>query len=116
MKEGAGYLIGKRDFSSFRASGCSSKHPVRDIHELQIQRLDAVDFMGFHFNVPLINVSIKANAFLRHMVRNIVGTLVEVGMGKITPAKMKEILEANDRRLAGKTAPARGLFLEKISY
>jgi tRNA pseudouridine38-40 synthase len=116
MKEGAGYLIGKRDFSSFRASGCSSKHPVRDIHELQIQRLDAVDFMGFHFNVPLINISIKANAFLRHMVRNIVGTLVEVGMGKITPAKMKEILEANDRRLAGKTAPARGLFLEKISY
>lgn len=116
MKEGAGYLIGKHDFSSFRASGCSSKHPVRDINELQIRKLDSVDFMGFSFNVPVMKISITANAFLRHMARNIVGTLVEVGRGKITPEKMKEVLEANDRRLAGKTAPACGLFLEKICY
>lgn len=116
MKESAAHLIGRHDFSSFRASGCSSKHPVRDINELQIRRLDPVDFMGFTFNVPVIKISITANAFLRHMARNIVGTLVDVGRGKITPAKMKEILEANDRRVAGKTAPSCGLFLEKIFY
>jgi len=116
MKEGAGYLIGKHDFSSFRGSGCSSKHPVRNISELQIRKLDTVGFMGFHFNVPLIKISITANAFLRHMARNIVGTLVDIGRGKIAPQGMKEILEARDRRVAGKTAPACGLFLEKILY
>jgi len=116
MKEGAGYLFGEHDFSSFRASGCSSKHPVRTIIDLQILKLDSVDFMGFRFNVPLIKISITANAFLRHMARNIVGTLVEIGRGKIPPDHMKTILEAKDRRVAGKTAPARGLFLEKIVY
>ena len=116
MKEAGGYLIGKHDFSSFRASGCSSKHPVRDISELRVRKLDSVDFMGFRFNVPVVKITITANAFLRHMARNIIGTLVEVGKGKIVPAKMKEILEAKDRKIAGKTAPARGLFLEKITY
>jgi len=116
MKEGAGYLMGEHDFSSFRASGCSSKHPVRKIIELNIEKLDSVDFMGFRFNVPLVKISMTANAFLRHMVRNIVGTLVEIGRGKIPPEQMKTILEARDRRAAGKTAPACGLFLERICY
>ena len=116
MEEAAGYLMGEQDFSSFRASGCSSKHPVRKIIDLQIMKLDSVDFMGFCFNVPLVKISITANAFLRHMVRNIVGTLVEISRKKIPPEQMKTILEAKDRRVAGKTAPACGLFLEKISY
>jgi tRNA pseudouridine38-40 synthase len=116
MKQGAEYLTGKHDFSSFRASGCSSKHPVRDIIDLHIRKLDAVDFMGFRFNMQLIKISITANAFLRHMARNVVGTLVEIGRGKIPPEQMKTILEAKDRRVAGKTAPACGLFLERIEY
>lgn len=116
MEQGAECLTGKHDFSSFRASGCSSKHPVRDIIDLHIQKLDSVDFMGFRFNVPLMKISITANAFLRHMARNIVGTLVEIGRGRIPPEQMKTILEAHDRRTAGKTAPACGLFLERIEY
>ena len=72
--------------------------------------------MGFTFDVPVIKVSIQADAFLRHMARNIAGALVEVGKGKIPPLKIKEILESKDRRLSGPTAPAQGLFLEKIVY
>ena len=72
--------------------------------------------MGFNLDAPLIKISIKANAFLRHMARNIVGTLVEVGKGKLQPDDIGEILKLKDRDKAGPTAPACGLFLEKISY
>ncbi len=116
MKEAANYLSGRHDFSSFRASGCSSKNPVREIIAIDISETDSIEFISFRFDAPVIKISIKANAFLRHMARNIVGTLVEVGRGKMWPGRMKEILEAKDRRRAGKTAPAHGLFLEKISY
>jgi tRNA pseudouridine38-40 synthase len=116
MQEAAGYLIGEHDFSCFRASGCSSKHQVRTIHSIEITELPSIEFIGFQFSVPIIRISITANAFLRHMVRNIAGTLVDFGREKLTPSKMKEILKSKDRRLAGKTAPARGLFLEKIRY
>jgi tRNA pseudouridine38-40 synthase len=110
------YLIGKHDFSSFRASGCSSKNPVRKIISIKVQQMNYIDFMSFRFEVPIIKISIQANAFLRHMARNIVGTLFEIGRGKIQPEKIKDIIEAKDRRKAGKTAPACGLFLEKIEY
>jgi len=114
MNSSAGYLIGKHDFSSFRASGCGSKIPVRKIISIKVQQMNYIDFMSFRFDVPIIKISIQANAFLRHMARNIVGTLVEIGREKIPPENMKAILEARDRRMAGKTAPACGLFLEKI--
>jgi tRNA pseudouridine38-40 synthase len=116
MREAAGYLIGEHDFSCFRASGCNSKNPVREIKEIKIYEFDTFDFMTFTFNVPIIKISVEANAFLRHMVRIIVGTLADIGRGKISPEKMKEILESKDRRVAGRTAPACGLFLEKIIY
>jgi tRNA pseudouridine38-40 synthase len=116
MREAAFYLKGEHDFSCFRASGCSSKHPVRTMHSIEIAELPSVEFIGFHFNVPVIKISITANAFLRHMARNIVGTLVETGRGKYPPSRMKEILQSRDRKLAGRTAPARGLFLERIRY
>lgn len=116
MHVAARYLIGEHDFSSFRASGCSSKHPVREVNDLQIRKLDSVAFLGFHFHVPVIQISITANAFLRHMARNIVGTFFEIGRGKIPAEEMKAILRAKDRKAAGKTAPACGLFLEKIEY
>ncbi len=116
MRKAAGYLIGKQDFSSFRASGCSSKHPVREIMDISISETDSIEFISLRFNAPVIKISIQANAFLRHMVRNITGTLVEIGRGKFPPEKIKGILEAKDRRTAGITAPACGLFLEKIDY
>ncbi|MEN8262958.1 MAG: tRNA pseudouridine(38-40) synthase TruA [Nitrospirota bacterium] len=116
MRTATGYLIGKQDFSSFRASGCSSKHPVREIMDISISETASIEFIALKFNAPVIKISIQANAFLRHMVRNIAGTLVEIGRGNLPPEKMEEILEAKDRRTAGKTAPACGLFLEKIEY
>lgn len=116
MKEAAGFLLGTHDYSSFRASGCSSKNPVRSIESIDITVLSSVDFISFHFDGPAIKISIRARSFLRHMVRNIIGTLVETGRGKISPLKIKEILTSKDRCLAGQTAPACGLFLEKIDY
>ncbi len=116
MMEAAGHLTGEHDFSSFRASGCSSKNPVREIMKIDISGADAVDFMTFRLDIPVIKISIQANAFLRHMVRNIVGTLVEAGQEKFQPDEIKAILKARDRTAAGITAPACGLFLEKIMY
>ena len=116
MREAVEYLIGKHDFSCFRASGCSSKNPVRIIFKIEIVEDSFVDFMNFKFNVPLIKISIQADAFLRHMVRNIVGTLVEIGRGKQPVSYAKEVLGLKDRRFSGPTAPAQGLFLEEIIY
>lgn len=116
MKEAAHFLIGKHDFSCFRASGCGSTNPVRTVSNIKISEISKIGFMGFTFDVPVIKLSIQADAFLRHMARNIVGALVEVGKRKTPPLKIKEILESKDRRLSGRTAPAQGLFLEKIEY
>lgn len=116
MSQAAHSLAGKQDFSSFRASGCSSKHPLREITDITISRLDSIDFMTFQFKAPLIRIRITADAFLRHMVRNIAGTLVDVGREKMPPEQMQNILDAKDRKAAGQTAPACGLFLEKIRY
>ncbi|MDO8281240.1 MAG: tRNA pseudouridine(38-40) synthase TruA [Thermodesulfovibrionia bacterium] len=116
MKEASKVLIGEHDFSSFRASGCGSKHPVRNVMSIEISEMPSIDFMTFKLNIPVIKVSIEANAFLRHMVRNIVGTLVDVGKGRTSPAQMEEILNAKDRSAAGKTAPSCGLFLENVRY
>jgi tRNA pseudouridine38-40 synthase len=99
-------LIGSHDFSSFRASGDESRHSIREVFRLDIERRKD--------NVMI--VAIEANAFLREMVRNIVGTLVDVGKGKTSLEKFKEIFEAKDRRQAGMTAPAQGLFLVEVKY
>ena len=116
MKKAAKHLTGKHDFSSFQAAGCSARHPEREIIHIEIDELTSMGFMGFTLDAPLIKISIKANAFLRHMARNLVGTLVEVGKGKLPPDDIAEILELKDRNKAGPTAPACGLFLEKINY
>ncbi len=116
MKEASKFLMGEHDFSSFRASGCASKHPVRNISNIEITEMPSIDFMTFKLDVPVIKIRIEANAFLRHMVRNIVGTLVEVGRGKILPSSLEEMLRLRDRCSSGPTAPACGLFLEKIVY
>lgn len=105
MREATTCLLGEHDFSSFRASGCDAVNPVRKVYR------SSLDPRG-----ELLVYTIEATAFLRHMVRNIVGTLVEVGRGCRMPQAFRELLETRDRTQAGSTAPANGLFLVKVKY
>lgn len=116
MKTAADYICGSHDFSSFKGSGCGAKNPVRNVYSLEVEGFNEMKFLFASFSGNYIKLSMEADGFLRHMVRNIVGTLVGVGKSKIKPEKMNEILKAKDRRLAGPTAPAKGLFLEKVIY
>jgi len=114
--EASRVFIGRHDFSSFMGTGSDIKDTVREVNSLNIERLEKIDFMTAGLSGNFIKISIEAEGFLRHMVRNIVGTLVETGRGRIPPDSMKEILESRDRRKAGQTAPPQGLFLERIDY
>lgn len=105
MAEAAGALIGVHDFSSFRGVGCQSKSPVRDVRRLQVRRQG-----------DLIVIEIEANAFLQHMVRNIAGVLMSIGMGRHPVQWAGEVLEHRDRTMGGVTAPADGLYLVGVSY
>jgi tRNA pseudouridine38-40 synthase len=105
MREAIRCLEGEHDFSSFRAAGCDAPHPVRTVYRT------ALDQSG-----DLLVFTIEATAFLRHMVRNIVGTLVEVGRGLRTAESFTELLEARNRTKAGPTAPPHGLFLMEVKY
>ncbi|MGP7734104.1 tRNA pseudouridine(38-40) synthase TruA [Oceanimonas smirnovii] len=105
MHEAGQCLLGERDFSAFRAVQCQSKSPWRNIMHLNVQRFG-------HYIV----LDIKANAFLHHMVRNITGTLLKVGMGEADAAWVKQVLEGRDRNLAGVTAKAGGLYLVEVDY
>jgi tRNA pseudouridine38-40 synthase len=116
MEKAAGLFIGEHDFSAFRAAGCGAKTTVRTIHSISVSRYDHIDFMTTKIQGDFIKIRIEANAFLRHMVRNIVGTLVDVGKGKISPEEVLNIIKSCDRKMAGPTAPAKGLFLEKVFY
>jgi tRNA pseudouridine38-40 synthase len=116
MEAASASLVGTHDFTSFRGSGCGAKSPVRKILCLEVERLPYAVFLFMRFHGEFIRVSVEADAFLRHMVRNIVGTLVDVGRGKIGPENVKGILEARERKAAGPTAPPNGLFLEKVIY
>lgn len=105
MRDAASRLIGKHDFSSFRSSECQAASPVRDLLGLDIQRQD--DYFFFTFT---------ANAFLHHMVRNLMGALLYVGQGRQDPAWMDELLEQRDRRRAAPTFSAHGLYLAQVRY
>ena len=116
MREAASLIAGKKDFSAFRASGCSSKTPVKNLMALEIAERQEIEFMSVRLSGDFFRITLTADAFLRHMARNIVGTLVEVGRGRIEPDRVEQILASRDRRLAGPAAPARGLFLERVDY
>ncbi len=105
MRQAAASLRGEHDFSSFRASGCQAASPVRDLREIHIRRQGVTILMGF-----------RADAFLYHMVRNIVGSLVQAGVGKWPPEQMGDILAARDRTQAAVTAPAHGLYFTNAVY
>jgi tRNA pseudouridine38-40 synthase len=116
MGEASHILIGRYNFSSFMGAGSDIKDPVREIFSLDIEKLEEMNFMTACITGEFIRIRIDADGFLKHMARNIVGTLVEIGRGRIPPQHMEKILKSHDRKLAGPTAPAHGLFLEKIEY
>jgi tRNA pseudouridine38-40 synthase len=116
MLSAADCFIGRHDFSSFMGTGSSIKDPVREIFSLRIEELEQIDFMTAGLRGCFLKITVAADGFLRHMVRNVVGTLVEAGKGRISPDEMKNILQSCDRKLAGRTAPPNALFLEKIRY
>ena len=105
MRAAAAMLVGEHDFSAFRSAECQAKSPVRTIHALEVgQDGDKIEFV------------VRANAFLHHMVRNIVGTLVYVGKGKHPPQWVEQVLNSKDRAKAAPTFGPEGLYLEKIEY
>jgi tRNA pseudouridine38-40 synthase len=105
MRAAAAHLLGEHDFSAFRSSECQARTPVRFVHEVTLeQRGERIDFV------------LRANAFLHHMVRNIVGTLVHVGKGARGPEWVLEVLRSRHRRLAAGTFGPEGLYLESIDY
>ena len=114
MKQAAKLLVGRHDFASFCAAHSDDTDFVRTIHSFVISHSSLVIWSGSSF--PVIRLRVVGNGFLYKMVRNMVGTLVEVGLGKIKAADVKNILKAKDRKLAGRTAPAQGLSLVKISF
>ena len=105
MEEGAQHLIGKHDFTSFRTINCQAKSPIRTLDKISLSCVG---------DEIIINVSAKS--FLHSQVRIIVGTIYKVGDETLEPNNIKNILEGKDRNLAGPTAPAEGLYLEKVEY
>lgn len=105
MRTAAGYLLGEHDFSAFRASECQAKSPIKTLHEIGIERRG-----------DLLVFTLRANAFLHHMVRNIVGSLILTGTGVRPPEWIAEILKGKDRRLAAPTFMPDGLYLARIDY
>ena len=106
MRSAINHFIGRHDFKAFEATGSQRSHTTRCV--LKASLIEEED--GY------LVFEIEADGFLRFMVRNIVGTLVEVGLGKITPVDFKRIMDSQERSQAGATAPARGLFLKQVNY
>jgi tRNA pseudouridine38-40 synthase len=105
MRSAAAILVGQHDFSAFRSSECQARSPVRDVRRLDVERHG--DYIVF---------DISANAFLHHMVRNLVGTLVYVGKGKHGAEWVSEVLASRDRARAAPTFDAAGLYLAHVAY
>ncbi len=105
MQQASRYLIGEHDFTSYRAVACQADSPVRTIYRLEMNRLR-----------DWIMITLTANAFLHHMVRNIVGVLIAIGLGKKEVNWAAEVLAARDRTVGGVTAPPDGLYLTNIQY
>lgn len=105
MEAAAQYLIGEHDFSSFRSSECQAKSPIKTLYSIEIISAQ-----------PWLYFKIRGNAFLHHMVRNLVGTFLMIGTGKQSSGWMSEVLTAKDRRVAAPTFAPDGLYLVKIAY
>jgi tRNA pseudouridine38-40 synthase len=106
IRAAAAHLLGEHDFSAFRAAGCQARSPVRHVHSITTQRRGA----------EWLVIEVTANAFLQHMVRNIVGTLVAVGRGDEAPEWVRDVLDGRDRTRGGMAAPSCGLTLIGVDY
>ena len=105
MHEAAQQIVGKHDFSAFRAAACQAKTATREVTSISVER-----------DGDWITVHVSANAFLMHMVRNIVGTLAVIGQGEQPPGWILDVLKSRDRTLGGITAPPHGLTLVSVDY
>lgn len=105
MSAAASDLLGEHDFSAFRGAGCQSRTPVRRLERLAVAR-----------SGDYLQIEVRANGFLYHMVRNIVGALVRIGTGEADPGWLAELLAGRDRRLGAPTAPPEGLYLAEVHY
>lgn len=105
MNAGAAYLIGEHNFNSYRAVNCQAHSPVREVRDLKVYQ-----------SGQLIVIDVAANAFLHHMVRNIAGVLMKIGCGEAEPIWAKQVLDAQDRRQGGVTAPPYGLYFVDVKY
>ena len=109
MQEGAKHLLGYHDFSSFRASGCQATHAMRTLDYVHCHWAE-------HHQGTVLTMDFHARSFLYHQVRNMVGTLAEVGLGRRKPSDIAAVLAACERQQAGRTAPAEGLYFVGVSY
>ena len=105
MRKAADFLLGEHDFSAFRANLCQAKSPIKTLESIEIIKTD-----------DTILIKIKANAFLHHMVRNIVGTLLNIGRDEREAEWMLSVLESKDRKQAGPTVAPQGLYFVKAYY
>jgi tRNA pseudouridine38-40 synthase len=105
MEAATAFLVGKHDFSSFKNSNSLVRSNIRTIFDLTVSRIG-----------DMVTISVTGDGFLYNMVRIIAGTLIEVGLGDISPEDMENILKSKDRTKAGRTAPASGLCLEEVFY
>ncbi|MEM7303998.1 MAG: tRNA pseudouridine(38-40) synthase TruA [Pseudomonadota bacterium] len=105
MQEAAHYLVGKHDFTSYRALACQAKSPVREISQFRVER-----------EGPLVTIEVTANAFLHHMVRNLAGVLMSIGRNEHTPIWARQVLDVKDRACGGITASPQGLYFMKVEY
>ncbi|MDX2423687.1 MAG: tRNA pseudouridine(38-40) synthase TruA [Amphritea sp.] len=105
MQTAANYLLGEHDFTSYRAVGCQAKSPVREVKAMDIYQAG-----------DLIVIDVRANAFLQHMIRNFAGVLMTIGCGEAEPIWAKQVLDAQDRRKGGVTAPPYGLYFVDVKY
>lgn len=106
MQKAADMILGEHDFSSFQATGSTPTVPVRKMTVAKWQKNEQGE----------VSFTVSGNGFLYHMVRNLVGTMVDVGLGKMTPTDFQQVLIAKNRKKAGKTAPAQGLYLCEVFY
>ncbi len=105
MQDAVRHLLGRHDFSAFRAADCEAAHAVREVSRAEVQR-----------NGDEVTLVVEGTAFVKHQVRNFVGTLAEVGRRRQPPLWVKAVLDGRDRSKAGPTAPAHGLCLEAVFY
>ena len=116
MAKAAGHFVGEKDFACFMASGSAVDDTVREVLSLDITASRSASLLGFEIHGRFIRIEVEGGGFLRHMVRNMAGTLVEVGKGRLEADAMPRIIEGRDRSGAGPTAPAKGLFLESVRF